>query len=293
MPGCWTGRHGRTPGTASRSASERDLDPYRELAVLGADLDAAYRAVAGRLEHNDACPAALTARARPHQLPRPLPGQQHRPRRWATQTAARPHRIRHLTGPATSLAHDPAALLLKARYEAALRAAGIRLDPRLVVTDLRTSEDAQAALTDLMTAADPPTAVFACRNILSIGAIRALHSLGLSHPCRPRGLRRLPARRPHEPAAYGDPPRHAVHRSAGRRAVVHPDRGRPFPLEASGEHTHAGRPGIRRDPTVQRPGWMIAAEPRHDNGVTGALQRLQPARRVQVGRVGERPVEVE
>ncbi len=38
---------------------------------------------------------------------------------------------------------------------------------------------------------------------------------------------------------------------------------------------------------------MIAAEPRHDNGVTGALQRLQPARRVQVGRVGERPVEVE
>ncbi len=32
----------------------RDLDPYRELAVLGADLDAAYRAVAGRLEHNDA-----------------------------------------------------------------------------------------------------------------------------------------------------------------------------------------------------------------------------------------------
>jgi len=103
VPGCWTGRHGRTPGTASRSASERDLDPYRELAVLGADLDAAYRAVAGRLEHNDACPAALTARARPHQLPRPLPGQQHRPRRWATQTAARPHRIRDLTGPATSL----------------------------------------------------------------------------------------------------------------------------------------------------------------------------------------------
>ncbi len=125
-----------------------------------------------------------------------------------------------------------------------------RLDPRLVVTDLRTSEDAQAALTDLMTAADKPTAVFACRNILSIGAIRALHSLGLSHPCRPRGLRRLPAPRPHEPAAHGDPPRRAVHRSAGRRAVVRPDRGRPFPPEASGEHTHAGRPWIRRDPTV-------------------------------------------
>jgi len=31
-----------------------DLDPHRELALLTADLDAAYRAVAGRLEHNDA-----------------------------------------------------------------------------------------------------------------------------------------------------------------------------------------------------------------------------------------------
>jgi LacI family transcriptional regulator len=38
-----------------------------------------------------------------------------------------------------------------------------------------------AALTDLMTAADPPTAVFSCRNILSVGAIRALRSLGLTH----------------------------------------------------------------------------------------------------------------
>jgi LacI family transcriptional regulator len=66
-------------------------------------------------------------------------------------------------------------------YYAALRAAGIKPDPRLVLTGLRTAEEAQAALTDLMTAADPPTAVFSCRNILSVGAIRALRSLGLSH----------------------------------------------------------------------------------------------------------------
>lgn len=66
-------------------------------------------------------------------------------------------------------------------YEAALRSAGIKPDPRLVVSGLRTSEEAQAALTTLMTGADPPTAVFACRNILSVGAIRALRSLGLSH----------------------------------------------------------------------------------------------------------------
>ena len=33
----------------------------------------------------------------------------------------------------------------------------------------------------MMARPDPPTAVFACRNILSIGAIRALRELGLSH----------------------------------------------------------------------------------------------------------------
>ena len=33
----------------------------------------------------------------------------------------------------------------------------------------------------MLTAPEPPTAVFACRNILSIGAIRALRDLDLSH----------------------------------------------------------------------------------------------------------------
>ena len=46
---------------------------------------------------------------------------------------------------------------------------------------LRTAEEAQDALTAMMARPDPPTAVFACRNILSIGAIRALRELGLSH----------------------------------------------------------------------------------------------------------------
>ncbi len=66
-------------------------------------------------------------------------------------------------------------------YEAALKSAGLRTDPRLIVTGLRTADEAQAALSNLMTSADPPTAVFSCRNILSVGAIRALRSLGLSH----------------------------------------------------------------------------------------------------------------
>ena len=66
-------------------------------------------------------------------------------------------------------------------YEAALKSAGLRPDPELVVTGLRTEGEAQAALTAMMTRPDPPTAVFACRNILSIGAIRSLRELGRSH----------------------------------------------------------------------------------------------------------------
>jgi LacI family transcriptional regulator len=65
-------------------------------------------------------------------------------------------------------------------YEAAMKAAGLRPDPELVVSGLRTTEEAQDALTAMMGWADPPTAVFACRNILSIGAIRALRERGLS-----------------------------------------------------------------------------------------------------------------
>ena len=66
-------------------------------------------------------------------------------------------------------------------YELALKAAGVRPDPDLVISGLRTAEEAQDALTAMMTRPHPPTAVFACRNILSIGAIRALRELGLSH----------------------------------------------------------------------------------------------------------------
>jgi LacI family transcriptional regulator len=65
-------------------------------------------------------------------------------------------------------------------YESAMKAARIKPDPQLVVTGLRTSAEAHAALVAMLGRADPPTAVFACRNILSIGAIRALRQLGLS-----------------------------------------------------------------------------------------------------------------
>lgn len=51
----------------------------------------------------------------------------------------------------------------------------------LVRHDLRSAQAAQAAVTDLLTLPDPPTAIFAGRNDLSIGAVRALRAAGRSH----------------------------------------------------------------------------------------------------------------
>ena len=57
--------------------------------------------------------------------------------------------------------------------------AGETADERLVHRDLRSEEAARAATTGLLTAADPPTAVFAAQNLLTMGARRALQDLGL------------------------------------------------------------------------------------------------------------------
>lgn len=65
-------------------------------------------------------------------------------------------------------------------YQAALREAGIEPDPRLAVTSLRSPDDALEALDRLLDGADPPTAIFAARNSLAVGAIRGLHLRGLA-----------------------------------------------------------------------------------------------------------------
>lgn len=77
-------------------------------------------------------------------------------------------------------------------YEEALRAAGIELDPSIVAAGLRTAEAAEVALTRMLTGSRPPTAVFASRNTLSIGAVRVLRRLGLSHQVALVGFDDLP-----------------------------------------------------------------------------------------------------
>ena len=41
--------------------------------------------------------------------------------------------------------------------------------------------DAYETTTDLLRGNDPPTALFTSQNLISIGAVRALHALGLQH----------------------------------------------------------------------------------------------------------------
>ena len=66
-----------------------------------------------------------------------------------------------------------------AGYRAALDDANLRLDPSLIVQDLRTSDQAEAAVLELMARTDPPSALFSGQNLVTIGAVRALRRLGL------------------------------------------------------------------------------------------------------------------
>ncbi len=63
-------------------------------------------------------------------------------------------------------------------YRAALEQAGIAVDDALVGHDLRTSEQAQAAAAAMLALADPPTAIFASQNLVTIGVVRALRAAG-------------------------------------------------------------------------------------------------------------------
>ncbi|GAA4712633.1 LacI family DNA-binding transcriptional regulator [Pedococcus ginsenosidimutans] len=65
-------------------------------------------------------------------------------------------------------------------YRSALRHAGVEPDPALAAMSVRSSDDAIAAVYRLLDLDDPPTAIFAARNSLAVGAIRALHQRGLA-----------------------------------------------------------------------------------------------------------------
>jgi LacI family transcriptional regulator len=63
-------------------------------------------------------------------------------------------------------------------FRRAHAAAGVGVDPALEVMGLRWEEPAREAVAALLALADPPTAIFAGRNSLAIGAVRALRDAG-------------------------------------------------------------------------------------------------------------------
>jgi LacI family transcriptional regulator len=68
-----------------------------------------------------------------------------------------------------------------AGYVDALTAAGLLVDPVLVRDGLHDRGAAEAAAGDLLDAAEPPTAIFASQNLITVGTIRALRARGLQH----------------------------------------------------------------------------------------------------------------
>jgi LacI family transcriptional regulator len=66
-------------------------------------------------------------------------------------------------------------------YSFALTALGLDYDPAVVRTALRNVDVAAVAVTELLRAANPPTALFTAQNLVTIGALRALRELGLEH----------------------------------------------------------------------------------------------------------------
>src|SRR4051794_3253558 len=63
----------------------------------------------------------------------------------------------------------------------ALAAAGVAHDPALVCMELEGSAMARRATEDLLDGENPPTAVFAAQNLITLGAIQALRARGLEH----------------------------------------------------------------------------------------------------------------
>jgi LacI family transcriptional regulator len=64
-------------------------------------------------------------------------------------------------------------------YRAALERSAVQIDERLVRSDLRDADSAAAAIDELLSLAEPPTAFFTSQNLLTIGGLKALRRVGL------------------------------------------------------------------------------------------------------------------
>lgn len=108
-------------------------------------------------------------------------------------SAAAATAVRHLVnlghrriGLITGAAHDPrrfaTPILRRDAYRTALEAAGIRYDPRLEAMGHFGIEEGAAAMAQLLTLPEPPTAVFAESDEMAFGALRTLRRMRLRCP---------------------------------------------------------------------------------------------------------------
>jgi LacI family transcriptional regulator len=67
----------------------------------------------------------------------------------------------------------------RAGYREALALAGLAVDPALEHEGARTAEEAEQVVSAMLDLDDPPTAMFCGRNVISVGAVRALRRRGL------------------------------------------------------------------------------------------------------------------
>ena len=66
-------------------------------------------------------------------------------------------------------------------YLRALATAGVVAEPALIYAEMASIERASAATREMLMSERPPSAIFSSQNIVTIGAIKALRSLGLQH----------------------------------------------------------------------------------------------------------------
>jgi LacI family transcriptional regulator len=94
----------------------------------------------------------------------------------------------------------PTAVDRFAGYRRALEAAGLSVDPDLVVHDLSTDDASREAALALLAQADPPTALFTAQNLITVGAVRALRQLDRHHQVAMVGFDEVPLADLLEPA---------------------------------------------------------------------------------------------
>ena len=76
--------------------------------------------------------------------------------------------------------HISTAVDRRAGYRSAIEGLGLDPDPQLDRLGIRNDADAEVATRALFAMPDPPTAIFAGRNTITVGVIRALRALGLT-----------------------------------------------------------------------------------------------------------------